>query len=60
MIRSLLQRGKDAGEFDPALDVEATSQFLLTTYEGLVVAAAVQQDEGKHLTTVELALKAVA
>lgn len=60
MIRDLLLRGKNAGEFGADLDVDGVSQFLLTTYEGLVVSAAVHHDESRHLNTVELALKAVA
>jgi TetR/AcrR family transcriptional regulator, transcriptional repressor for nem operon len=60
MVRDLLQRGKTSGEFAADLDVESVSQFLVTTYEGLVVSSAVLHDEGRHLTTVDLALKAVA
>ena len=60
MLRELLQRGKDTGEFAPEMDVDAVSQFLMTVFEGLVVSAAVHHDEGRHLNTVELALKAIA
>tara|TARA_R110002126_G_scaffold6872_3_gene34691 strand:- start:8086 stop:8664 length:579 start_codon:yes stop_codon:yes gene_type:complete len=60
MLRDLLQRGKDAGEFAAEMNVDAVSHFLMTMFEGLVVGAAVQHDEGRHLGTVELALKAIA
>jgi AcrR family transcriptional regulator len=43
-LRFLLQRGRDAGEFDPQLDVEAAATLFVGTIQGLVMQALIAGD----------------
>ena len=43
-LRVILERGRDAGEFNPGLDVEAASTLFVGTIQGLVMQALIAGD----------------
>jgi len=43
-LRTLLERGRDDGEFDPRLDVEAAATLFVGTIQGLVMQALIAGD----------------
>ena len=43
-LRLLLERGRDSGEFDPQLDVEAAATLFIGTLQGLVMQALIAGD----------------
>ena len=43
-LHFLLERGRDAGEFDPKLDVEAAATLFVGTVQGLVMQALIAGD----------------
>jgi hypothetical protein len=43
-LRVILERGRDAGEFNPGLDVEAAATLFVGTIQGLVMQALIAGD----------------
>lgn len=56
-FRSIVELGIEAGEFDPAIDVEAAGRFLYATQQGLTVRAQAGAEPAALRSAVDFALR---